>query len=878
MKTIPAVFLVLWVGVVQGQVVLDFEDGRLDGWTQYPPGRWEVAPAGPLEGLFSLHHSYDGEQSSRDRIAYYYPLEVKEGAYCWRFLLRYDRDPSGSNNWGFFLGAGQGAEAMHPSGAVDGYVVGVNYSGSDDRLKLWQVRGGSGYALIEGTFNWQEEVAPGRVVGVEVVGEPSGQWVLKVDTTGTFNCLAEVGRAEAGAALSQDYIGIYYEYTSTADRCLWVDAIYMGPPPSDTEAPRVSSHRVVEAGLLEVRFNEPMDSASLASTSSYHMPEGEPGVAGVQACPPPCRSVRLATLAPLPAGRPCSVMLKGLSDLAGNPLKDTALTFVYAPVGAYDVMISEVMADPEPGVGLPECEYLELYNTLPWEIDLSGWQLTFSEERVVLGSVHMPPRSWLIICPASCAEDFSMYGPVYGVERMPALNNPGEWLMLQDDKGEIICFVDYTDDWYEDEYKRAGGWSLEQVDPFNPCGGSGNWRASRAAEGGTPGRVNSVADDHPDGQGPRYVCAGMDDSVTLTVHFNEPLHARTACRPGYYRVPKWGSPDSVSLVQPGLRSVQLHFSRPFEAGIAYRLSLDDSLMDCAGNLLSGPCEVEFERPLWPGPGDWIINEVLFNPWPGGSEYAELYNASEHFMDLRDLCLKGGSLGSSRTAPVSAVSRLVPPRAYMVLAGKPALVEQHYQVRHPDRLVALPNLPRLPDKEGEVVLMDRRLQATDHMRYNEEMHFPLLSGRKGVALERIHLEGSSDDPALWHSASQPSGYGTPTYKNSQFTRFPEESAPFSIAPDVFSPDNDGREDRLNIRYRFPQPGNVTTLRIYDARGRLVRLLVNNQVLGTEGMFVWDGLDDSRRKVRMGIYVLDAGVYRLSGSVQHYRFPCVVGGRL
>ena len=867
----------LWAMVVQGQSVLDFEAGGVEGWTQYPADRWEVALDDRLEGLRCLHHSYDGEESSRDRIAYHYPLELEEGVFCWRFLVSYDRDPSGSNNWGFFLGADLGAREMHPSGSVSGYVVGVNYSGSDDLLKLWRVNGGSGYELIAGTFNWQDRVSPGAPVGIEVLWQARGQWVLKVDTTGGFSCLEEVGRSAAEPVLRQEHIGIYYEYTSTADRCLWVDAIYMGPPPNDTEAPRVSGHRVEDARLLEVRFNEPMDSVSLLSPASYIFDPGGMKVAEVLARPP-FHIVRLRTVAPLPAGHPCRLRLTGLSDRTGNPLRDTTLTFTHAPVEAYDVVISELMADPEPTTGLPEGEYLELYNTLAWQVDLTGWRLTFSGETVELGQVKMAPRSWLIVCSQAHSPAFGQYGPVYGVEKMPAINNNGEWIMLQDEDGAVISFVDYSEQWYGDDYKRAGGWSMEQEDPFNPCGGKDNWQASRAQEGGTPGRANSVAADNPDWQGPHLVYAGMPDSCTLLLHFNEPLHARTTCRPHHYRLQQPGPPDSVFFIQPGMQALQLDFSQPFRAGIPYRLSLGDSLTDCAGNRFAGTAGLELERPLMPRPGDWLINEVLFNPRPGGSDYVELYNASDHFLDLGHLCIQGGRPGNSRTVRVSPYSRLVPPHTYVLLTEKPAVVKQQYQVRYPRRLVALTDLPGLPDEAGKVVLMDRGLQVVDHMKYSGDMHFPLLSGSEGVALERIGFGGSSQDPSMWHSASQPSGYGTPTYQNSQFTLAGKTSAPFSISPDVFSPDNDGRDDLLNIHYRFDQPGHVATLRIYDACGRLVRLLVNNQAVGTKGTFVWDGLDGNHRQVRMGIYVVDVRVYRLNGSVRHYRFACVVGGML
>lgn len=546
--------------------------------------------------------------------------------------------------------------------------------------------------------------------------------------------------------------------------------------------------------------------------------------------------------------------------------------------GPYDVVISEVMADPKPTAGLPESEYVELYNTLSCEVDLCGWSIVYRGHSFTLDSVYIPARSWLILCPAGYAGAFRDYGRVYGVEKMPSIRNKGAWITLLDEQGQIISFVDFTDTWYKDDHKKQGGWSLEQIDPFNPCGGDDNWLASCAPDGGTPGQANSVAGENTDWQAPELRGLGMPDSSTLAVHFSEPMHRGQTCRPRQYVLGGTTLPDTVFFITPGMHTVLLSFDTPFHANTPYRLTLGDSLMDCAGNLLRQSCQVEFERPLAPRPGDWIINEVLFNPWPGGSDYVELYNHSGRYLDLADLCIRCGSPGNLRTAVVAPVSRLVPPGTYMVLTNQPDVVEQHYLVREPDRLIAVADLPAMPDRAGEVMLLDGNLQLIDHMTYNEKMHFPLLSSREGVAMERIHFQGSSSDPANWHSASQPSGWGTPTYKNSQCTNAGEQPSPFSIAPEVISPDNDGFDDALHIHYCFSRPGHVVSVNIYDSRGRLVRLLVDNQAVGTAGAFLWDGLDGSNNRVRMGIYLVEASVYHLSGTLRQYRFACVVGRKL
>src|SRR5690606_15491212 len=101
---------------------------------------------------------------------------------------------------------------------------------------------------------------------------------------------------------------------------------------------------------------------------------------------------------------------------------------------------------------------------------------------------------------------------------------------------------------------------------------------------------------------------------------------------------------------------------------------------------------------------------------------------------------------------------------------------------------------------------------------------------------------------------------------------------SIDPEVFSPDNDGYQDVVNISYTLDGPGKVGTVAIYDAHGRLVRWLLQNELLSTEGTISWDGITESGEKALMGVYVVYFEVFDLGGTVSKYKLPVVVGGRL
>ena len=100
----------------------------------------------------------------------------------------------------------------------------------------------------------------------------------------------------------------------------------------------------------------------------------------------------------------------------------------------------------------------------------------------------------------------------------------------------------------------------------------------------------------------------------------------------------------------------------------------------------------------------------------------------------------------------------------------------------------------------------------------------------------------------------------------------------LEPEIFSPDNDGYNDLISIKYTFDKPGYNLTSRIYNARGQLVRELVNNEYLGTSGSINWDGIQDDNTKAPIGIYMFYIQIFDLEGNVKQYKKTGVLATKL
>jgi hypothetical protein len=170
-----------------------------------------------------------------------------------------------------------------------------------------------------------------------------------------------------------------------------------------------------------------------------------------------------------------------------------------------------------------------------------------------------------------------------------------------------------------------------------------------------------------------------------------------------------------------------------------------------------------------------------------------------------------------------------------------------------------------------------------MQYTDEMHYALLNNPEGISLERLNLMVSGMESSNWHSAATPgrnaTGFGgTPTYENSQKNTIGISNNEWERTPEIFSPDNDGFEDYLQLNYQLAQAGYTANILIYNAKGQKVLNLRNNIFLETQGQITWDGTDDDGNKANMGIYVIYIEMFNLNGDVEHFKLSCVLGGKL
>lgn len=544
----------------------------------------------------------------------------------------------------------------------------------------------------------------------------------------------------------------------------------------------------------------------------------------------------------------------------------------------YDVVISEIMADPSPAVQLPGNEWIELRNTSNVAFNLQGWRI--GDATGISGPMPaylLKPDSMVIVCTGSAVAAMQVYGPVISVTSFPSLDNDGDMLFLRSPQNRIIHSVAYSSTWYSNELKKEGGWTLEMIDIQNPCSGSSNWKASTDSKGGTPGQRNSVAAINADREPPQLLRAYAADSVTVMLLFDEPLDSLKAVAITNYMISDGiGTPQSVTCTAPIFDRVTLRLNNPLQHNKVYIVSAISAITDCVGNALGAKRTVRVGLAVQADSLDVVINEVLFNPKPAGTDYVELYNRSNKIVDARQLHIANrNSTGLvSNIKPLSTDNYLLFPQDFMVVTENPSLVKAQYIAQNWDAFMAVASMPSFNDDKGCVILLNGQGKIVDELAYDEKWHHPLIDNREGVSLERIDYHAPTQNAANWHSAATSVGYGTPTYKNSQYRADVQLKGTITVTPEICSPDNDGFDDFVTISYQFPEQGNVANITIFDAAGRPVRYLQRNALCGLQGNYRWDGLDDRSQLLPSGIYIVYTAVFNVQGKTRQFKNTVVL----
>jgi len=860
MKKICIILFSLFnASVCFAQVTDNFTDGDLTNnpeWTPDNAANWVVV-SNQLRSNSAVASSsfYITTPSSRATNAQ------------WEFWVNLQFNTSSANVVDVFLMADQ---ANLTSATLNGYFVRIG--GTPDEISLYKIVNGTPALIINGTDGVTNE--SNNTVRIKVTRDADNLWTLQRDATGGASYFTE-GTATDNTILTSQFFGIRIQQsTASFFNKHFFDDIYAGEIILDTEPPVVQQVMVLNQYQLQVIFSEPVQTTSAETISNYTASNGLGNPASAQ-LQPDQKAALLTYTQNFQNGIINQLTVKGVADIVDNTMDEVVLPFMFfqaLPVSYKDVILTEIFADPTPQIGLPDAEFIEVYNRSANPVDLAGWRFTDGSSTATLPAHILSPAHYLIVTASANASLFNAFGNVLGVANFPTINNAGEALRLYAPGNQLIDSVNFNLSWYADEDKQAGGWTLELIDLQNICGEETNWIASKAPQGGTPGHLNSVHTEKPDLTGPKLLSVAVPSETELILTFDEKLEASVSQY--LFSFEPALTISEIKFTSTSLRQLRITLNNHLQLRQLYSVTIS-GLRDCAGNLIQETHNQKvFALPETADVGDVLLNEILFNPRPGGVDFVEVFNRSDKYINLKNWSLANFENGEIRNANIMSTNDvLLSPDSFLAITPNGIVLKDHYPLAMETNFL-IATIPSLNDDAGSVALVSDSGLNLDYLIYEDDFHTSLLKDKEGVSLERISAHESALKKNNWKSAASAAGFATPGYINSNSK--PEGSFTgdeIQVDPEIFSVDRPG-QDFARIRYKLDQSGWVANVKIADQQGRVIKELANNETLGIDGFFRWDGDRDDGTRARMGYYFVWVELFQLDGQVRTFRKRVVI----
>ena len=530
-------------------------------------------------------------------------------------------------------------------------------------------------------------------------------------------------------------------------------------------------------------------------------------------------------------------------------LADTSLTIILG-FSPGQLALNEIHYLPHED----QTEFLELINIGDDTLDLNDW--IFKDRSGTTGKlssiVLIPPDSLFLLCEDSLAlADWSpVNARIIEVYPWPSLNNSSDSILIFD----VLGIRQLTHEYEEDQGGEYGR-SMERTALWKPAEDWWNWSTCIDPKGITPGRLNSIQNP-PDNLILSEIRLLESDSLAGE---NIQLELEVV---NAGAIPQTSIEIEVEIDQGDNWSVQFDFSLPLILSqdtlrqvvelevehcgwlniTAEVFSVNDDLADDNKRTLRSYVSC-LESPL-------IINEFMPVPYAGQTEWVEVINRSERVVDLQGWQLSDNSL-SGKTWTDSSLK--LEAGGYLLLSDEPEINACAWDCF----TLPIAGFPTLNNSADIVVLFDPLGSEMDTVSYDE--FSALVEGR---SRERIRTTKTDSDN--WGLCINESG-ATPGYENSLHLTALSQQLDIELDPNPFTPNGDGQQDELIIRYELPVEQALMSIMIYDMAGRKIAEPVQIRAIAHRGQVSWDGMTSYGGIAATGLYICKLLIDDLQGNV-------------
>lgn len=494
------------------------------------------------------------------------------------------------------------------------------------------------------------------------------------------------------------------------------------------------------------------------------------------------------------------------------------------------VVLNEVMFNPING----EPEWIELYNTSAYNIDLEEWSITdvlTTPAKIKINSkdYSFPSKTYLVIAKDSTIKDFhkSISGKLI-ISSFANMNNDADGVVIKDSRGVTIDSLLYDKTW-----GGENGKSLERVLIENGTNTKNNWASSKDIELSTPGKINSVSPKDFDLEAASVTSAQKYGVVGKKVKF-----AITVSNVGKNSAPifavKLFRDANKNNITEQSELVYLKNETNLAAGAQAKYDVEDGSYIAGINNYIATVEYGADQyaennqavikincvNINEERSDLVINELMYAPIVGEPEWLEIYNNS-----TKQINLKGYQVGnSSSKSKVVFQDVILKPEEYFIVTKDSAVFMRFTNISK----AVVSTFPTLNNTKDKVVILDSLDRTIDSLEYKSSW-----GGISSKSLERFEFAKSSTDSTNWKTSVHQLG-ATPGIINS----ISQKKIDVALTQLIFNPASPLAGQRVKISVAVSNRGKAGTsfrllLNKVDKSGNKQRVEDSNTMLISSG---------------------------------------------
>ena len=272
----------------------------------------------------------------------------------WEFHLQMDFSPSASNMVRLFLMV----DSIRNDEPYNGYALQIGRNGSDDPVEFHILESSTGSYLAESrAIETQDRID----IHLAIERNAAGHWYI-LERTGTSTELLMELDEQGISPRDCNFFALECIYTATRRDQIALRNPRINELKPDTSDLLISGIDVMSQNRLAITFNKTLQAAPSADQIQFN-PANIAATSITRLLP---NTIEITTSSVFTEGESYTLTIRDAIDFRGDTTGVLADTFTFYSISVPtrdDIVINEILVDPSPSYGLPESEYIELWNS-----------------------------------------------------------------------------------------------------------------------------------------------------------------------------------------------------------------------------------------------------------------------------------------------------------------------------------------------------------------------------------------------------------------------------------------------------------------------------------------------------------------------------------